>query len=329
MRIRIAVPDAHVTPAVLDAALEATTLANQSMLESGEAPPVSELIDRGKVKWKPENFKDGEHFDLTSQFKDRGWADCDDLAPAFAAELRATGKDPGAKAITVRSGPSTWHATTQLSSGEIVDPSKAAGMGRMKSLSGSGVMKTLGYGAVLGVKRIGNKWASRLDLPIEGTPSALCGVALCRSPFDAITEAVHGATLVGEASGMCTPEAIAKALAIQAACAGEDYGHALRALSGHIDGDELGSIFSSIAHGLKSLVPMAANFLPIPGAGLAASALTHLIPGTPEHAAHQAAQAAAPPGMNVPPPVVDEWALKIKKGVRVTRAPNGAFMVRF
>jgi hypothetical protein len=335
MRIRIAVPDAHVTPAVLNAALEATTAANQAMLASGDADPISELIDRGHVKWKPEPFKDGEHFDLSDTVQKRGWGDCDDLAPALAAELRESGRDPGARAVVRKSGPNLWHAETQLSDGRIIDPSRAAGMGKRGAVSGTSVMGMLSDGGFLGIKPHGNRWASRCDLPVDGCPLSLSGVAFGRSPLDAVCGAIDAATIVGNTSGMCDPADLARAIAIQAACAGDDFTQVVGELSGYLEGgeDELGSIFSKIAHGLKSIVPMAANFLPIPGAGLAAQALTHLIPGTPEHhamakaaaheAAHEATHAAAPAA------APDDWALKIRKGVHVSRAPNGAFVVRF
>lgn len=327
MRIRIAVPDAHVTPAVLNAALEATTAANEAMISAGEVPLVSELIKRGRVKWKPEPFKDGEHFDLISQFKDRGWADCDDLGPALAAELRATGRDAGARSVVMRSGPKTWHAVTELSDGRILDPSRAAGMGhKIKGLNGSNVMASLG-GAVIGLRPARGQWAARCDLPIDGTPSALCGVSYGRTAFDAITRAVDGATLVGEASELADPQDIARALAIQAACSGADYRDALEALSGHLDAEEVGSIFSS----LKSLAPLA-SLIPIPGAGLAAQALTSLIPDEKGGAAPApaGAQPGAPGAPGAPTGAGPEpWGLKVRKGASVSRAPNGAWMIRF
>jgi hypothetical protein len=203
---------------------------------------------------------------------------------------------------------------------------------KRNTVNGTSVMGMLSEGGMLGIKPYGGKWASRCDLPVDGAPLSLCGVSFGKSPLDAVCGAIEAATVVGNSSGMCSPEDLARAIAIQAACAGEDFSEVVGELSGYLEGGEaeLGSIFSKIAHGLKSLVPMAANFLPIPGAGLAAQALTHLIPGTPEHhamaqaAAHEAAHATATPTTEP-----DDWALKIRKGVHVSRAPNGAFVVRF
>jgi len=270
MRIRIAVPEKHVSPAILNAALEATTLANEAMLESGEVEPISSAIKSGRVKWKPEPFRDGEHFDLGQTVTQRGWGDCDDLAPALAAELRATGRDPGARAVVRKSGPNLWHAVTQGSDGRIYDPSRAAGMGRERGVQGTSIMGMIASGPVLGLRKVGSRWASRLDLP-SGSPIAVCGLALRDSPLDAISEAVDTATVVGAASELADPRDVARALAIEAACAGDDYGDTLHALNGNVDPDELGAIFSDIAHNLAHVVP-AANAYARHGQRAAASA---------------------------------------------------------
>lgn len=62
----------------------------------------------------------------------RGWGDCDDLACWLAAELRYTGRDPGAKVYVrkSRSGvPGRFHAVVKTSNGTILDPSLKLGMG--------------------------------------------------------------------------------------------------------------------------------------------------------------------------------------------------------
>jgi hypothetical protein len=133
MRIRIGVPDEHVNPDVIDAALEAVTRTNQHMLAAGQTPTSHELIAAG-CKWRPENLGD-EHFDHGGTIASRGWGDCDDWAPLHAATLRATGEDPGAIARVIPSGPNTYHALVQRSDGTVDDPSIAAGM---TPLQGSG-----------------------------------------------------------------------------------------------------------------------------------------------------------------------------------------------
>jgi hypothetical protein len=126
VRIRVGVPDEHVTPEVVEPVLEAVTRLNEHMIRSGQSPTSHELIAKG-ARWRPENMGD-EHFDHGGTIASRGWGDCDDWAPLHAATLRANGTDPGAKTIMVPSGPNTFHAIVQRSNGSIEDPSVAAGM---------------------------------------------------------------------------------------------------------------------------------------------------------------------------------------------------------
>jgi hypothetical protein len=126
MRIRIAVPEEHVHPNVVDAALESVTRLNEHMIRAGQTPTSHELVKQGAI-WRPENMGD-EHFDHGGTIAARGWGDCDDWAPLHAATLRASGEDPGATARVIPSGPSTYHAIVQRSDGSIDDPSIAAGM---------------------------------------------------------------------------------------------------------------------------------------------------------------------------------------------------------
>jgi hypothetical protein len=134
MRIRISVPEEHVEPSVINAALEAVTRLDHNMIASGDAP----LFDPSNpgVKWRPEPMGD-EHFDNAGTVEQRGWGDCDDLAPWRAASLRATGEDPGAVAIVVPSGPNMFHAIVRRSDGSNDDPSQDAGM-QAKSVVGDG-----------------------------------------------------------------------------------------------------------------------------------------------------------------------------------------------
>lgn len=138
MRIRIAVPEEHADPHVIDAALEAVTRLDESLIRSGQSPTASQLVEQG-ARWRPENMGD-EHFDHGGVIAQRGWGDCDDWAPLRAAELRTTGQDPGAVARVVPSGPSTYHAMVQRSSGELErgasDISARAGMKPLKEVSG-------------------------------------------------------------------------------------------------------------------------------------------------------------------------------------------------
>jgi hypothetical protein len=359
VRIRIAVPDAHVSPEVLNAALEASTLANQSLLRTGEAPPVSELINAGKVKWAPEPFTDGEHFDLLDEIKKRDWADCDDLAPAYAAELRENGTDPDAHAAVVKSGPNTWHAKVFHGDGsEAPDPSRAAGMGRKSSVSGpmglygTSVMGMADVGVILGVKPYQGRWAARCDIPqYEEHDAALSGLAILGDPCAALARAIKGAALVGIESDTADPEQVARALAVHAAVTGASFDEALEVCGGHIGEEEVGSIFSSIAHAvapiahlipkkvLKAVVAPSlafdAQLKKIPGAGKLYDRVSRMAPfhaeregalhelnkafGYEKHTPAEIHAATAAQG-----PVLDP-----SSHVSVTRNPEGGFTVRF
>lgn len=296
MRIRIAVPDRHISPDVLNAALEATTVANQEMLASGDAEPISDGIRMGKVKWKPEPFRDGEHFDLTKTVTERGWGDCDDLAPALAAELRETGKDPGARAVVKKSGPKRWHAVTELSDGRIVDPSAMAGMYDYKKKNGDtfvngpgdygitgssivGMLSTDGE-VVVGVKQTSRGWAARCDLPLDGDLDGafdIVGVGHHVSPIEAIHGAINTACLVGAAGELVTGEDLARAFLIREALTGGDPRYVAQVVGEALEGEDIVGFFGKIWKGLKKVASPLANialkaakFVPIPGVSQAA-----------------------------------------------------------
>jgi hypothetical protein len=136
MRIAITVPEEHVSPDVVNAALEAVTKLDEQLIKSGQSPTSKDLIGKGAI-WRPEPPGD-ERFDHGGTIQARGWGDCDDWAPLHAASLRTSGEDPGARAIVIPSGPNTYHAIVERSNGSHDDPSIAAGMkpARRGSVSG-------------------------------------------------------------------------------------------------------------------------------------------------------------------------------------------------
>ena len=144
MRIRVAIPDEHVTPETVEPILEAVTRTNEALIRNGQSPTSFELLDQGAT-WRPEAPGD-EHFDHGATIAERGHGDCDDWGPLHTATLRATGEDPGAITRLVRSGPHTFHALTQMSDGSIQDPSIAAGMKseRPSNISGEDPYELLG-----------------------------------------------------------------------------------------------------------------------------------------------------------------------------------------
>jgi len=203
MRVRVAVPEEHVSPDVIDPVLEAVTRLNEHMITSGQTPTSHELIRSGAV-WRPEPMGD-EHFDHGGTIAARGWGDCDDWAPLHAATLRTSGEDPGATARVIPSGPNTFHAIVQRTDGSIDDPSEAAGMRAMhKQVIGGGeaievyacdphdgrvyqgsLLPTVGplsvhCGPQLSVRGChvigqGDLWQGRVDMPLCGSP--LVGVS--------------------------------------------------------------------------------------------------------------------------------------------------------
>lgn len=268
MRIRLAIPDRHVTPQSLEAALEATTLANQSAIESGELPDITDAIKQG-VKWKPEPYTDGEHFDLGQQVAARGWGDCDDLAPWLAGQMRASGEDEGARPRVYQTGRNRWHVVVETSDGTILDPSEWAGMRKSKSRNVSGVSGTIsrpmakpGTGAICVIKHKGH-WYARVDLPWSATHTHIASHSRGRDADEALHRAVSGALLCGQSS-----EAVDPLMLNRLQIAGETM---------LTPAAEVGSIFSGLGKLVKSALPMAASL--IPGGGIVTSALGALTSG--------------------------------------------------
>lgn len=255
MRIRLSIPDRLVTPEALEAALEATSLANEQAIIRGEVPPLTEAISAG-VRWKPEPYLDGEHFDLAHQVVSRSWGDCDDLAPWLTGELRASGEDPGARSRVYKTGPDRWHVVTETSDGEILDPSKWAGMGRKKSgpaVQGvCGVIASpfarIGEGALCCVPHKGKYW-SRVDLPFPDAIGHIASHARARTPEESLYRAVAGAIACGEE---IDSELVERARIM---------GAMLLSDLETIDGDEVG-FFKKLLKPLGKLAKSAIKFVP-------------------------------------------------------------------
>lgn len=220
MRIRLAVPDElddQDRKAALDAALESVTRSNTPMIRSGKIPPAAKVIKSGLVEWRPEPPGD-EHFDLPSTMLKRGWGDCDDLAPYHAASLRASGADPGARAVVRKSGPQRWHAVVKRSDGSIEDPSKAAGMGtngHQVSGPGGGPLVLGAYAPIQAPMAADGRmclcispgkgpndtaiWFARCDVPDRLEPWDWSSMAASHTPAKALLHAVTGCRRVAGA----------------------------------------------------------------------------------------------------------------------------------
>lgn len=290
MRIRLAVPDElddQDRKAALDAALESVTRSNTPMIRSGKIPPAAAAIRASKVEWRPEPPGD-EHFDLPSTMLRRGWGDCDDLAPWHAASLRASGTDPGARAVVRKSGPQRWHAVVQRSDGSIEDPSKAAGMGTNgHQVSGPGGNIEIGALAPIQAPmaadgrlclcispsrdpRHPSVWFARCDVPDRLEPWDWSSMAMSHHPAKALLHAVRGCREV--AGPDMDPEDQARLGAVNDLILGaepEEVAQALHSLMGNIvNADDVvgeaaqsvgffGSLFKAVASPVTSAVKFA------------------------------------------------------------------------
>jgi hypothetical protein len=275
MRINVAVPEAHVSRPVLDAALEATTRLNEMLIKEGSVPTFRQAAHR--VRWKPEPPGD-EHFDHAGVVLGRSWGDCDDLAPWHAASLRSTGEDRGAQAIVKKSGPKRWHAVVQRSDGSIDDPSKEAGMGRSNGIMGAGLPLMMlpqrtEVGSYLRRPQLALRpvrdragqieaWQARADLPWHWLPGAsptdVAMASLHASPTSsqAVVGACAGLVDLGEANDV-DDDVLDRAAAIADACDGADwfeladeYGEEHATAAGQV----VGSFFGGLAKIAKTAI---------------------------------------------------------------------------
>jgi hypothetical protein len=295
MRINVAVPESHVSAPVLNAALEATTRLNESLLKSGEVPLFDEV--RNSIRWRPEPPGD-EHFDHAGVVVGRKWGDCDDMAPFAAATMRHTGEDPGATAVVVRSGPERWHAIVRRSDGTYRDPSRETGMGQTNGIVGAGLpLMAAGFGHRRGVHGtfiqrpmlalrpvvvggVLEAWQARSDLPWHwqpgNSPDDVAMVSLHASPVSsqAIAGACRGIVRLGAASG-APEEALARASAVADYCDGaawedvaDEYGEDEATAAGMIVGSFFGDLAKKAAP-LLSATPFAPVVATFGGRGVA------------------------------------------------------------
>jgi hypothetical protein len=329
MRIRVAVPEAHVSKPVLDAALESVTRLNEQLLAGNQVPTFDRALRNGLVRWKPEPPGD-EHFDSADRVVARKWGDCDDIAPYQAASLRHTGEDPGAYAEVERSGPLRWHAVVRRSDGSRDDPSLQAGMraGIAPGVFGvagavlpmmcppQGIHGVNGHvGAYLLRPQIAlrphfGEIQARADLPwnwskgyLQGpvTPTQFSMTALHTAPVahTALTGAISDACELAAICGAASDEHVDRLCAIADACEGMPY-EDLAAVYGHEHADVATQVIGSLFGGLKRLARGAVKF--IPGVGPVADAALHAGGQLLHHSPRRPAPAPAP-ARGMPQPV--------------------------
>lgn len=307
MRINVAIPEAHVTAPVLNAALEGVTRLNEQLIKSGSVPRFSKALQMG-LRWKPEPPGD-EHFDHAGTIVSRLWGDCDDISPFYTADLRASGEDPGAVAIVKKSGPKRWHVVTRRSDGRIEDANLAAGMpgpARVVGVHGAvlpvmfaephGVSGSYIARPQLALRPFQNRqgeieaWQARADLPWHWQPSGRSPVdiamtALHRSPVSSqsIVGACRGAVRLGEAAASADPDHMDRLSAIADACEGvgwedlaDEYGPEHATAAGAFVGSffgramrKMGKIARPLGRMALPLVTKGLNF--VPGVGPVAS----------------------------------------------------------
>ncbi len=124
--------------------LEATTLINQIYIKTHQVPPLYQSGVRYANEPAEWNFED---FAIIPAILERGWGDCDDLAPWRVAELRQQGEKAKIRIQwkTVSGGSKLYHIVVRRGPGVIVpahmrptgcedpnveDPSLVLGMGR-------------------------------------------------------------------------------------------------------------------------------------------------------------------------------------------------------
>lgn len=296
MRVNVAIPEAHVSEGVLNAALESVTRLNESMLREDSIPSFERALKQG-IKWQPEPPGD-EHFDHGGTVYKRRWGDCDDLAPYHAASLRHSGEDPNASAIVTRTGPKMWHAVVKRGDGSIDDPSKRAGMGQPHEYAGAFLPKmtdTPRNAAVSGsyiirpqlaLRPFRDGYQARTDIPwhyredpdAKPSPADYAMVALHASPVaaTALTGALDGAIQLAKCGGFADPDHLERLCCLADAVDGTpfeqleyDYGTELARNASQVVGSFFGHIKSLASKGLhaglslaKAAAPMAASFVP-------------------------------------------------------------------
>lgn len=178
------------------------------LIRAGQSPTFSEALEQG-VKWQPEP-PGLERFDHGAAVAGRGHGDCDDLVPMRVAELRLSGVDRRAQGRILRTGPNTWHAYVERGNGSWEDPSEDAGM--VVPVGGIRPPCCKAIDALprpaMRVQRMASVggWRARAELPWIGGPFKLSCEAIEPGELDAVSTAVAGACLMGQAAGLALPE---------------------------------------------------------------------------------------------------------------------------
>lgn len=283
MRLVVGIPEPLISKRVLEPIAEAVTRLSEDQIRNGTVPTFRDALGRGMVRWQPEAPGE-ERFDHAKTVVDRGHGDCDDIAPWEAASLRATGEDPGARAIAVQRTPTLWHMMVQKSDGTIKDPSIDAGMPTRGARAHAPAVATMTQATVVGgIKRptvairpllhvrpgvrhcVVVGWEARADLPLSNTNAALVNLARAGVASQAIIGACDGACEVADhAQTMIEPETATPVEAIAGLLSGHSSDE-VDAICGELarhraeewlDRSEVvcGDLFGDIAHAVSHVV---------------------------------------------------------------------------
>jgi hypothetical protein len=252
MRIRLGVDpdiDTDTMGEAIDAALEASAISQVPLIERGKIPDIRKAIKAGKVRWQPEPPGD-EHFDDAKTVLQRGWGDCDDLAPWLAATLRATGEAPDARPFVYQSGPRRWHAVVDRGDGKVLDPSKWAGMGgKKKRIDGIGAaawLPMVSGNLALATYPYVHGYAGRVDLPDQELPLSWSVISRGNTQARAVVGALRGVQRIAEIVGEPYEEDIARLQGLDVLLTDGDsqvVGDVLGALEGYLGEEGLEGIF--------------------------------------------------------------------------------------
>lgn len=108
---------------------------NRILIRQGLVPPLLEALARGRVRYRSEPRawrKFFEEFASALVVLERGWGDCDDLAPWLCADLREKGDEKADLLVYWRPKPSgamAFHVQVRRGNGDVLDPSRLGGMG--------------------------------------------------------------------------------------------------------------------------------------------------------------------------------------------------------
>jgi hypothetical protein len=125
--------------AAVEALLEGFVRCCQLCIEAGLAPP--DPMDT-RVEYRLEGYGQ-EDWKLPQNVIRDGWGDCEDMAGWRAGGYRATGEDPNARVVVVKTGESKLHAVVERGDGALEDVCRELrDRKRNVMLGGGGVSKT-------------------------------------------------------------------------------------------------------------------------------------------------------------------------------------------